>query len=115
MKATKITSENTNLVDLGIKKIFKYPIPTRLMSISHMVVKGRHPEKGLILENDCAFAMYVLKGEGKYFVSGEVVDVKEGDVLYVPAGNTFACEGNFEYITVDVPAFYQEQQEVFEK
>lgn len=112
MKATKISSKDTQLVDLGVKKIFKYLVPTRILSISHMVVKGRHPEKGFIHEKDCAFVMYVLKGNGKYYVSGDEIEVTTGDVVYVPGDNTFACEGDFEYVTIDVPAFYQEQQEL---
>src|SRR3990172_8195733 len=67
--------------------------------------------KKIILEKDCSFAMYVTRGSGKYLVNGEEITVEEGDMVFVPAGSTFACEGNFEYITVDVPAFYPEQSE----
>ena len=82
-----------------------------------MVVKGRHPEDPgkVILEKDCSFAMYVIKGSGKYLVDGEEIQVVEGDLVYVPNGSTFACEGDFEYITVDIPAYYPEQSEEVEK
>lgn len=117
MKPVKITLKDTNLIDLGTKKIYKYILPTKLYDIAKMVVNGRHPQdpKKVILEKDCSFAMYVIKGKGEYLVNNEKIVVNEGDVIYVPAGSTFACEGNFEYITVDVPTFYAEQSEEIEK
>lgn len=117
MKAVKISAKEANKIGLGTKTIYKYILPTKLFDIAKMVVKGRHPEnpKKVILERDCSFAMYVIKGRGKYFVNGKSMNVAEGDVLYVPASSTFACEGDFEYVTVDVPAYYPEQSEEIEK
>src|SRR3990172_11966891 len=117
MRAVKISAKDSKKIVLGTKTIYKYILPTKLFDIARMVVKGRHPvdPKKVILEKDCDFAMYVTKGEGKYFVNGEEIKVVEGDVVFVPAGSTFACEGNFEYITVDVPAYYPEQSEEVEK
>jgi len=113
MKAVKVSANKTSNIDLGTKKIYKYPLPTRVFDIGKMVVDGRHPEdpKKVILERDCSFVMYVTKGKGKYIVSGDEIKVEAGDVVYVPTGNTFACEGKFEYVTVDIPAYYPEQSE----
>ncbi len=118
VKPVKISAKEAKKIELGpTKTIYKYVLPTKLFDIAKMVVKGRHPEdpNKVILEKDCSFAMYVTKGEGKYLVNGEELAVTEGDVVFVPAGSTFACEGDFEYITVDVPAYYPEQSEEIEK
>ena len=118
MKPVKILAKEAKKIELGpTKTIYKYELPTKLFDISKMVVKGRHPEdsRKVILEKDCNFAMYVTRGEGKYLVNGEEINVVEGDVIFVPTGSTFACEGDFEYITVDVPAYYPEQSEEIEK
>lgn len=118
MKAVKITEDKAKKIALGpTKTIFKYELATKLFDIAKMVVNGRHPEnpEKVILEKDCNFAMYVTKGKGKYFVNSEEIAVTEGDVVFVPAGSTFACEGEFEYVTVDVPAYYPEQSEEIEK
>ena len=109
MKPLKIAKSNAYKIDLGNKIIYKYNLPTRMMSVAHMVVKGRHPDKGFILESDCSFAMYTIKGSGKYMVGDEEFEVEVGDVVFVPSGNKFACEGDFEYITFDVPGYYPEQ------
>jgi mannose-6-phosphate isomerase-like protein (cupin superfamily) len=81
-----------------------------------MVVKGRHPKESnkFILEHACNFVIYVVKGEGKIYAGDETFEVKVDDVVFVPTDNKFAAEGEMEYITVDVPAFYIEQSEEVE-
>ena len=113
MKPKKYSASDTNKIDLGTKVIYKYPTPTKDMDISRMVVKGRHPwEKDrFILEHECSFVIYVINGGGLIFAGDEKFDVKVGDVVFVPKENKFAVEGNLEYITFDVPAFYPEQSE----
>lgn len=117
MKAFKLSKSESKKIELGTKTIYKYELPTKLFDLAKMEVKGRHPANPdkVILEKDCNFAMYVTKGDGKYLVNGEEIKVAEGDCVFVPSGSTFACEGNFEYITVDVPAYYPEQSEEIEK
>ena len=116
MKPVKYTFSDTNKIDLGTKVIFKYPTPTKNMDIARMVVKGRHPQSKnkFILEHDCNFVIYVIKGKGKIYAGDKIFDVKVNDVVFVPKENKFAAEGNMEYITVDSPAFYMEQSEEIE-
>jgi predicted enzyme related to lactoylglutathione lyase len=112
-KPANYSADETTLIDLGpTKQIHKYPSPTRQLDIGRMVINGRHPEKGFVVEQGCDFVMYVTQGNGKYYVGDEVFEVKPGDVVFVPTGNKFAAEGEFEYITVDSPAFYPEQTEL---
>ncbi len=115
MKPQKFTFEDTKKVDLGTKIIYKYPSLSRLLELNYMVVNGRHPENKdeYIIEHDCQFIVYIIKGNGKIHAGDEVFEVKVGDTVYVPAENKFAAEGkDFEYITVETPAWYPEQAEV---
>jgi len=115
MKPQKFIFEDTKKVDLKTKVIYKYPSLSRLLELNYMVVNGRHPENKneYVIEHDCQFIIYVIKGNGKIYAGGEIFDVKAGDAVYVPAENKFAAEGqNFEYITVETPAWYPEQAEV---
>jgi len=111
MKPIKYTRADAKVIDLKTKVIYKYPTPTRLFDIGKMVVHGRSPEGAgsFTFETDCDFVMYVTKGSGKVFAGEDVFDVIVDDVVIVPKGNKFAIEGDLEYITVDVPAFYAEQ------
>lgn len=113
MKPKKYTFKQVNKIDLGTKVIYKYPTPTKAMDIAKMVVKGRHPKETnkFILEHECQFVIYVTKGKGTIYAGNETFNVNVGDVVFVPTENKFAAEGDMEYITVDVPAFYLEQSE----
>jgi len=115
MKPKKFTFKDARKVDLGTKVIYKYPTLSRLLELNHMKVNGRHPEKKdeYILEHDCQFIVYVIRGKGKIYAGDEVFSVKVSDAVYVPTENKFAAEGkNFEYITVETPAWYPEQAEI---
>ena len=113
MKPAKFSFNQTNLVDLGTKKIYKYPFPTKLLSIAKMNVNGRHPtnKNKYILEHNCSFIIYVTKGKGKINAGEKIFNVIVGDCIFVPAENKFAVEGIIEYVTVDTPALYLEQSE----
>lgn len=113
MKPQKFSHSETTKIDLGNKVIFKYPIPTRLFDISHMVVHGRHPhdKKSFGVNQDCVFAIYVIKGKGRVFVGEDIFTLTVNDVVFVPQATKYAVEGEMEYITFDTPAFYPEQSE----
>lgn len=113
MKPCKYSKSDVALVDLGNKRIYKYPTPTKKFDISRMVVKGRHPEDSntYIIDKACDFVIYVIKGKGKIYAGDKIFNVATDDVVFVPSGNKYAADGNMEYITVDAPAFYMEQYE----
>ncbi len=55
--------------------------------------------------------MYIIKGKGVVYAGDEIFNVHVDDVMIVPIDNEFAVEGNMEYITFDLPAYYPEQSE----
>jgi mannose-6-phosphate isomerase-like protein (cupin superfamily) len=111
MKPEKIQKKDAKLIDLGGKRIYAYPLQTKMMSVAYMVVKGRNPTKKntFLLEHDCQFIIYVTKGKGRIYTSNELFEVTVGDVVYIPTDNKFAVEGDMEYVTVDTPGYYPEQ------
>jgi len=113
MKPAKYSSSDTTTIDLGTKTIHKYPTPTKSMDIARMVVNGRNPvvKDTFLIEHECQFVIYVIKGSGTIYAGDEVFKVGVGDVVFVPTNNRFAAEGSMEYITVDNPAFFLEQSE----
>lgn len=113
MKPTKYSPSDTNKIDLGTKIIYKYPTPTKNFDIARMDVDGRHPEDKdtFIVEHECQFVIYVVKGSGIIYAGEEKFYVKVGDVVFVPKEIKFAVEGKMEYITVDNPAFFPDQSE----
>ena len=111
-KPTKFTIKVSTQIDLGTKIIHKYPTPLKEIDIAKMAVNGRHPQNGnFIIEHECTFVIYVIKGSGKVWAGKEIFEVTAGDVVFVPKETAFAVEGKLEYITVDTPAYYPEQAE----
>lgn len=113
MKPRKYSFNQAKKIDLGEKIIYKYLTPTKQFDIAKMVVKGRHPKdkQKFILEHKCQFVIYITRGKGKIYAGNEIFKTTIGDVVFVPTENKFAVEGDIEYITVDVPAFFPEQSE----
>ena len=113
MKPVKYNVNHATKIDLGTKLIYKYPTPTKQFDIAHMVLNGRHPKEknSYILEHGCMFAMFIIKGNGTVYAGDEIFTVYVDDVVVVPTDNKFAVEGNMEYITFDLPAYYPEQSE----
>lgn len=110
MKPVKYTASDADNIDLGTKIIHKYPTPTKNYDVARMEVTGRFPKgRGFILNNICDFFIYVLVGTGKIYAGDEVFDVEPRDVVFVPAKNKYAVDGRFEYVTIDVPEWYEDQ------
>lgn len=117
-KATLIRRKEARVVDLGTKVILKYTAPDKKLEFSHMTISGRHPDNPnhFIFEKGCHFMVYIVKGKGKIYCDEEVFDVSEGDVVDIPTHTKFAAEGkDFEYITVEHPAWYAKQAFIVDK
>ena len=113
-----IKREKAKIVDKGTKRIKKYTAPDKSLEINHMILNGRTPEKEgtFLCETKVHFMVFIIKGEGKIYVGEEIYEIREGDCVDVPAGTKFAAEGyNFEYITVESPAWYPEQATIIDK
>jgi len=111
MEPTKYTTQDAREINQDTKVIYKYPTPTKDFDIARMVVKGRHPKdpQAFIIEKECSFVIYILRGKGKVYAGNETFELVAQDVMMVPNNTLFAVEGDMEYITFDSPAFYPEQ------
>ncbi len=78
-RAKLIKKSQSNLVDLGTKKIYKYTAPDNNLEINRMEMDGRNPENPnhYILETGVHFMVYVTKGEGKIYCNDQVFEVTE--------------------------------------
>jgi len=113
MKPQKYSAKDITRVDLGSKVIHKYPTPTKRYDIARMVVKGRFPKDNQYTYNSvCDFFIFVLEGTGKVYAGDEIFEVKPQDIVFVPKKNKYAVDGYFSYVTIDVPAFYDDQAQI---
>lgn len=113
-----IRKKQAKKVDLGNKFIFKYTSPSKDLEINHMIINGRHPENPdhFIWETECHFMIFVVKGEGTVYTDDKIFKVKKGDCVDFPPKTKFAIKGrNFEYLTVDTPAWFPSQAKIVDR
>ena len=107
-----IKKSDAKVVDLGTKKILKYTSPDSRLELNRMTIDGRHPNdpNHYIYEVGVDFMVYGIKGKGIIYVDAERYEIGAEDAVYVPRNSKFAAEGqDFEYLTVESPAWYPEQ------
>lgn len=118
MRPIIIRKSDTDIVDLKTKVIRKYSTGDKSYEVNVMNLNGRYPENPnhFIFETECKFMLYVTKGHGKIYLDEQIIEVEEGDAIEVPTNTKFASEGyNFEYLTVDIPAWFPEQASIVDK
>jgi mannose-6-phosphate isomerase-like protein (cupin superfamily) len=113
----KVTFKDSLLVKPNSNTfVHSYPSHNPHISIAHIEVHGRHPDKKnqLFIEKKCHVMLYVLKGEGKAVIEGVVFQLKATDSVVIESGKQYYVEGSFEYLAVTSPAYSPEQNEVVE-
>ena len=118
--ATLIKKDQSKLVDLGTKKIYKYTAPDNKLEINRMEMFGRNPEnpEHFILETAVHFMIYVTSGTGRIYCDDEIFEVQVADVVDVPQSVMFAAEStstDFTYLVCETPAWFPEQASIVTK
>lgn len=109
---------NFKIINQGKKIIRKYTAPDKQLEINHMILNGRTSEKEgeFMSETKIHFMTFVIRGNGKMYVGDEIFEVGRGDCIDIPPGTRFAAKGyDFEYITVENPAWYPDQASIVDK
>ena len=72
-------------------------------------VSGRYPDKCRVVNLKCKEMAYIIKGSGKVVVEGEEVNLNEGDLVLIEAGEKFFWEGDLIMFSSCAPAWNHEQ------
>lgn len=95
---------------VGIKgKIF--PVNTIAKKIGFCLIKTAKGHKTKIIEHECDFNYYVLKGKGYFEINGRKENCEKGDLVVIPNGSTFTYKGNLVMGLITAPPFYPDQEE----
>lgn len=98
-------SKNTGYsFDRGDVKGFSFNTKDQFprMSAAHFTCKGKHPKMKSI-NSDRLYL--VLKGEGKFFIDGKTISIKEKEIIIIPKNTIYSYQGNMECFLVHAPAF----------
>ena len=87
---------------VGIKgKIF--PINNLISSVEYFLVETPIGHESSIIEHKCDFIYYILDGNGYFIINNIKEKCKQGDLVVIPAGNTFTYKGKLKMITTSTP------------
>ena len=89
--------------------VYEYVMGKSDINIGVAEIKGRYPESGFAVNQECTEMGYVMKGSGKLVTDEQSVILKEGDVVYIPAGERYYWEGNFTVVLPCTPAWHLAQ------
>ena len=81
-------------------------------SIVRSHLDGKHPFMKNIKSNRTYF---LLKGNAKFYVENEIIDLSEGEMLVIPKNTKYAFKGHFDSILVDCPAFDAKDDIIYEE
>ncbi len=94
----------------GIKgKIF--PTFDLTNKTQYFLVETDKGHKTRIIEHECDFIYYILKGKGHFEINGKEENCSAGDLVVIPAGSTFTYKGKLKMIVTSTPPWKEEQEE----
>jgi mannose-6-phosphate isomerase-like protein (cupin superfamily) len=93
---------------------FEYPIMDNTLHGAVVVFKGRYPEKGRVVNEECYEIGYAIKGSGKLILEGNEIEFSEGDQLLIKPGQRYYWEADATMFMPCTPAWSAEQHKEVE-
>lgn len=92
----------------------EYPLEDKEISAAVIILKGRYPDKGRVVNMKVRELAYVVKGSGKLVVENKEAKLKTGDIVLIEPKEKFYWEGNMTMFMPCTPPFYPEQHKEVE-
>jgi mannose-6-phosphate isomerase-like protein (cupin superfamily) len=87
----------------------EYPSDDKDINGAVIKLTGRYPETGMVVNLECKELAYVITGSGIVVINGEEINISEGDLITIEAGENFFWDGNLTMFMPCVPAWNLEQ------
>ncbi len=72
-------------------------------------ITGRYPEKGYCTNELCQEMCYILDGSGSINKKDEIINFKQGDVIFIDKKEIYYWNGICKIIMICTPAWNKEQ------
>ncbi len=89
--------------------VLEYVMQNTEINIGVAEITGRYPDVGYAVNLKCTEMGYVVKGSGRLVTESNSVELGEGDVVLIPAGERYYWEGTMTVVLPVAPAWYPEQ------
>jgi mannose-6-phosphate isomerase-like protein (cupin superfamily) len=90
-------------------------LPTMSATTDHLLIETKNGYDKSLRQSVCEFTYYVISGSGEFIINGAKSPVSQGDVVVIPPGNIFTCNGHLKLLLVNTPKYYPEQAEELPK
>lgn len=84
----------------------EYPLGDKDINGTVVMVRGRYPEKGRVVNEKCKEVAFIIEGKGKIVVEGSEVELNKDDVILIEAGERIYWEGDMKMFVSCNPAWY---------
>lgn len=93
----------------------EYSLNDKDINIAVIKLKNdRYPSKGWAVNEKCKEIAYIIKGKVELVTESESVELQEGDVAFIEAGEKYYWMGDCEMVMPCTPAWYPEQHKIIE-
>ncbi|MFA5207876.1 MAG: cupin domain-containing protein [Candidatus Paceibacterota bacterium] len=87
----------------------EYPMGDKDINGAIVELTGRYPTKGRVVNLGCKELAYIIKGSGKVVVEDKEINLEEGDLVLIEAGEKYFWDGNLTVFLPCAPAWNPEQ------
>ena len=84
------------------------------IDIAEAEIRGRYPEKGYSVNEQCKELFLVSEGSGKIETDGEIFELNKGDSVLIQPKQKYFFEGNLDLVITCRPAWNPDQYKVIE-
>ena len=102
-------SETSSLLEYSIA------LNEKNMDFCINTITGRYPENGYCTNEECQEICYILEGEGCITKRNEILNFKQGDVIFIDKKEIYYWKGNCKIIMICSPAWNKEQCKLFDE
>lgn len=92
----------------------EYPNGDKDIWGSVIQIRGRYPDSGFTVNEECKGLVYFIDGNGKVVIDGKEIEVHKSDQLLIDKGEKFFWEGELIMFMPCSPAWYPEQHKQVE-
>jgi len=92
----------------------EYDTESTEINTALVIVKGRYPETGSVLNTEVSEMVYVVSGKGSVSVEGMSTHIEKGDCILIHPHEKFYWEGELELIVTCIPSWNPEQYKHYE-
>ena len=89
-----------------------YPMGDPDINAAVIQIKGRYPEQGRTLNEQCKELAYVISGKGKVCVEDKEYQLHKEDMIFIDKGERYYFEGNMLLFVPCTPAWSPEQHKM---